>query len=126
MIAIYITRPRICEPAVAYQSVWKKSRPPNFIAAETTPINAPPAMKPDASNVPRSRRALLRAASVERVETYQLIKPPTMSGVFKYKGMNIPNAKGNTGTPSKLSNKAKIAPHHRASMEHLDPSSMAR
>ncbi len=40
----------------------------NFSRALTTPISAPPAMKPDAISVPRSKRALLRSASsFERV-----------------------------------------------------------
>lgn len=47
--------------------------PPKRMAALTTPINAPPAMNPDANRVPFSPRAALTAASLLRVVTYQLM-----------------------------------------------------
>ena len=50
--------------------------PPKRIAALTTPISAPPAMKPDASSVPFSPRSALRAASLLRLVTYQLRHRP--------------------------------------------------
>jgi hypothetical protein len=78
--------------------------------ALTTPISAPPAMKPEAIRVPRSARALLSAASFERVVTSHATSPPTTSGALRYMGMNIPSEKGRAGTPIPVSTSASTAP----------------
>ena len=59
------------------------STPAKRKAALTTPIKAPPAMNPEASKVPLFSRALFKSSSLLRVDTYQLISPPTTKGVFK-------------------------------------------
>ena len=82
----------------------------NFRRALTTPISAPPAMKPDAISVPRSKRALLRASSFERFETNHATRPPTTSGAFSSIGMNMPSAKASAGTPIEVSTSASAAP----------------
>ena len=69
-------------------SAMLASMPPNLSSALTTPIRAPPAIKPLAMSVPFSPRSLF---------TYQLIAPPTNSGTFNSNGMNIPSAKANAG-----------------------------
>ena len=79
-------------------SAFTRFIPPKRMAALITPINAPPAMKPEANSVPFSPRAALTALSLLRVVTYQLIAPPTTSGMFSSSGMNMPNAKANAGT----------------------------
>ena len=73
-------------------------------------MSAPPAMNPDAKSVPLSPRALLIASLFERVVTYQLIAPPTSSGIFSSKGMNIPRAKARAGTLQRSSTNAITAP----------------
>ena len=78
--------------------------------ALTTPIRAPPAMNPDASNVPFSPRALLTASSLLREVTYQLMAPPTSNGRFSSNGMNIPSAKARAGTLQNVSTNASAAP----------------
>ena len=78
--------------------------------ALTTPISAPPAMNPEAISVPRSMRALFSAASFERFETNQAIRPPTTSGALSSIGMNIPSAKARAGTPMAVSTRARAAP----------------
>ena len=87
--------------AVSYtqltQASFTRLIPPKRIAALTTPISAPPAMKPDASNVPFSPRSVLRVASLLRLVTYQLMAPPTTRGMFSCNGMNIPSANANAG-----------------------------
>ncbi len=78
--------------------------------ALTTPINAPPAMKPEARRVPLSFLALLISSSFERVLTNQLTRPPTSNGAFNSKGMNIPRENARAGTPSQLRRTARTAP----------------
>ena len=78
--------------------------------ALTTPIRAPPAMKPEAMRVPFSWRALLTAASLERVLTYQEIAPPTSSGRLRSMGMNMPRANGRAGTLNAVRISAIAAP----------------
>ena len=67
-------------------------------------------MKPDAKRVPLSPRALLTASSLERVVTYQFTAPPTKSGIFNSKGMNIPKAKAKAGTLQRSRMSAITAP----------------
>ena len=86
------------------------SNPANFSNALTTPISAPPAIKPLAMSVPRSPRCLFTSASLLREVTHQLIAPPTTSGTFSSKGMNIPNAKANAGTLHSVRIMANSAP----------------
>ena len=71
--------------------------PAKRISALTTPISAPPAMKPDAMRVPFSPRSLFASASFERVVTNQFTAPPTRSGMLSCMGMNIPSANGSAG-----------------------------
>ena len=73
---MYIASPNHSALFDAAQSAINHSTPTNFNTAETTPIKAPPAIKPDAIKVPRSKRALLSASSFEREDTNQAIKPP--------------------------------------------------
>ena len=87
-----------------------KLRPPKRIKALTTPMSAPPAMKPEAMSVPFSPRSLLMFSSFVRVVTYQLIAPPTTSGMFSSIGMNMPSAKARAGTPQSVSTMARTAP----------------
>ena len=70
----------ICDMGALMYAVLAKLSPPNCMPALTTPISAPPAMKPEARSVPFSLRRWLSETSVERALTYQLIRPPTMSG----------------------------------------------
>ena len=84
--------------------------PAKRMAALTTPIKAPPAMKPDASRVPFSRRTLFRAWSLLRLPTYQLMAPPISNGVFNSSGMNMPNANANAGILQKFRMMASTAP----------------
>jgi len=84
--------------------------PPNFISALTTPMRAPPAMKPLAMSVPFSPRALLTEASFERVVTNQLMAPPTTSGTLSSKGMNMPKATASAGMCSRSRTMAMTAP----------------
>ena len=83
-------------------------KPKKIIAALTTPMRAPPAMKPLANSVPRSLRAALTFSSLLRLPTNQLMMAPTSSGAFNCKGMNIPSEKGRAGTLSQLSNRAAV------------------
>ena len=69
--------------------------PPKRSRALTTPIKAPPAIKPEANSVPFSPRASLTALSLERVVTYQFTAPPITNGTFSSRGINIPKAKAN-------------------------------
>ena len=106
MIKIYITTANTSAPL----QVINQSAPQYFRIALITPIKAPPAINPEAINVPRSRRALFTFSSLLRVPTYQLTKPPINSGVFKSNGINIPRAKANAGTPIIVKINAKAAP----------------
>ena len=106
MITTYITTASHSAPLqVEYQSA-----PAYFNTALITPINAPPAIKPEAISVPLSRRILFTFSSLLRVDTYQLTKPPTNNGVFNSNGINIPKAKAKAGTPIMVRIKAKAAP----------------
>ena len=78
-------------------SAMLASMPPNFSRALTTPIKAPPAMKPLAMSVPFSPRSAFTLASLLREVTYQLMAPPTSSGTFSSNGINIPRAKARAG-----------------------------
>ena len=73
-------------------------------SALTTPIMAPPAINPEAMSVPLSLRALLVALSFDLELMSQAMKPPTKSGMFKAKGINMPKEKARAGMPI-LSNK---------------------
>ena len=108
MSSKYIINPTVCR--VASLKSWVYSNPANFIPALTTPMSAPPAMNPEAKNVPLSKRALFRAVSFERLPTYQLISPQMTKGVFSSNGMNIPKANAKAGTFSHVSRTARIAP----------------
>ena len=99
-----------CAGALASHSALAKLMPPNCMAALTTPIKAPPAMKPEARSVPRSPRRLFNSAEVEREVTYQLTAPPTMSGRLSCKGMNMPRAKARAEMPQALSRSEMRAP----------------
>lgn len=94
---IYITTAITPAKLLSIHSSFTRFIPPKRIVALTTPIKAPPAMKPEASNVPFSRRALFNAWSLLRLPTYQLIAPPINSGVFSSSGINIPNEKASAG-----------------------------
>ena len=78
--------------------------------ALTTPIKAPPAMKPDAMSVPFSLLASLISLSLLRVFTNQAMAPPTRRGRFKSIGMNIPNANGRAGNLQSVRMMAIAAP----------------
>lgn len=108
--AMYITSPNHSALFDAAQSAINHSTPTNFNTADTTPINAPPAIKPEAINVPRSKRALFNASSFEREDTNQATRPPITNGAFKYIGINIPNENANAGTPIAVKTNAKAAP----------------
>ena len=75
---------------LACHAVSVSSAPASFRIALTTPINAPPAIKPDASRVPLSWRALLSFSSLDLVLRYQLINPPANRGRLRCRGINIP------------------------------------
>lgn len=57
----YITTASPPAALLSIHSVLSKLMPAKRMAALTTPIKAPPAMKPDANKVPLSRRALFNA-----------------------------------------------------------------
>ena len=82
----------------------------NLSIALTTPINAPPAIKPDAMSVPLLLRALLSTSSLLRVLTYHEIAPPINKGILRSIGMNIPSANGSAGILAKVSINAITAP----------------
>ena len=100
----------MASPYCAFQSAMNQSTLKNFSSALTTPINAPPAMNPEAISVPLFRRASFRALSFERVLTYQEIAPPTSNGRLRSIGMNIPSANANAGILKKVSTMASTAP----------------
>ena len=106
--AMYITMARMLLAVSLSGLTYLK--PKKIIAALTTPMRAPPAMKPDAKRVPRSLRALLTFSSLLRLPTNQLMMAPTSSGALSYRGMNIPSEKGRAGTFNQLSSRARIAP----------------
>ena len=85
------------------------SAPKKAIIALTTPINAPPAMKPEAMSVPRLLFALACSASLWRL-TAHATKPPTTSGALSSIGINIPRAKGSAGSLIKVRIRAIRAP----------------
>ena len=70
-------------PGVCTQPDSMKSAPKKRRAALTTPIKAPPAMKPEANKVPSSPLDSLMALSFVRDVTYHCIKPPTNNGMFR-------------------------------------------
>ena len=82
----YMTTASISAALLDAHSSFIKLIPPKRKAALTTPIKAPPAIKPEASNVPFSKRAEFKLWSLLRLPTYQLIAPPIKSGVFRSKG----------------------------------------
>ena len=91
-------------------SSFTRFTPQKRIPALITPIKAPPAMNPEARRVPFSLRSEFIASSLERVVTYQLIAPPTKSGIFNSNGINIPNANASAGIPQSVSTMARTAP----------------
>ena len=107
---MYATSETICEIGASRYAALAKLSPPNCMPALTTPINAPPAMKPEASSVAFSFLRWFRLMSVDRELTYQFTKPPTISGKFSCKGMNIPKAKARAETPQQVSMIEMIAP----------------
>ena len=76
----YMTTASISAALLDAHSSFIKLIPPKRKAALTTPIKAPPAIKPEASNVPFSKRAEFKLWSLLRLPTYQLIAPPIKSG----------------------------------------------
>ena len=72
----YMTTASISAALLDAHSSFIKLIPPKRKAALTTPIKAPPAIKPEASNVPFSKRAEFKLWSLLRLPTYQLIAPP--------------------------------------------------
>ena len=109
-MATYITTANISAPEVAFHDEANQSAPKYLSSALTTPISAPPAIKPDAISVPRSRRAFFPRSLPLRLATYQLIRPPTRSGVLSSSGMNIPSANASAGTPIIVKISASAAP----------------
>ncbi len=106
----YMTTASISAALLDAHSSFIKLIPPKRKAALTTPIKAPPAIKPEASNVPFSKRAEFKLWSLLRLPTYQLIAPPIKSGVFRSKGINIPKANANAGILQKFNTTARTAP----------------
>ena len=72
----YMTTASISAALLDAHSSFIKLIPPKRKAALTTPIKAPPAIKPEASNVPFSKRAEFKLWSLLRLPTYQLMAPP--------------------------------------------------
>lgn len=103
-----MAHPRPC--VVPKESGDVYSKPAKRVSAANTPNSAPPAIRPDAIRVPRSRRASLSFLSAERLLTNQATRPPISIGVLSCSGMNIPRQNARAGTPSQLSNSASIAP----------------
>ena len=84
---MYATSEQISDKGFIHQSLAiDHSTPPNFNKADTTPINAPPAMNPLAIRVPFSPRSLFTFSSLDRDVTYQFMAPPTQR---KGKGRNM-------------------------------------
>ena len=108
---MYATREHSSERGFAHHvSAMENSTPPNFSSALTTPMRAPPAIKPLAMSVPFSPRALFTLWSLLRVVTYQLTAPPTTNGTFSSRGINIPSANARAGILSHVSTMARAAP----------------
>ena len=82
----------------------------NLRIALTTPMRAPPAMNPEAINVPFSVRAALSSLSLLRLPTYHETAPPMSIGMFRSIGMNIPRANGSAGILKNVSTRAITAP----------------
>ena len=93
----YAASDSACDSGSASHWGLMASKPPKRSSALTTPISAPPAMNPLAMSVPRSPRSWFSFLSLERVVTNQFTAPPTSSGRFSSRGMNIPRAKGSAG-----------------------------
>ena len=93
----------IASPYCIFHPVRNQSTLANLRIALTTPIRAPPAMKPDAMRVPFSTLLLFTSSSLLRLLTNHCTAPPIIKGIFNCKGMNIPNAKASTGTPNRFS-----------------------
>ena len=108
--APYATSESHCPTAEVFQCGMVRSSPPNLMTALTTPIKAPPAMKPEATSVPFSLRAVLTALSLERVDTYQATNPPISRGTSSDIGINIPRAKAKAGTRHSVKTTAITAP----------------
>ena len=107
---MYITMASTPAELLSIHLISTRMMPAKRMAALTTPIKAPPAMKPDASRVPFSRRTLFRAWSLLRFPTYQLLAPPISNGVFNSSGMNMPNANAIAGILQKFRMMASTAP----------------
>ena len=99
-----------CPAATEFQPLRNQSTPANFRIALTTPISAPPAMKPEAISVPFSWRAEFTASSLLRLLTYQLMAPPTSRGRLRSRGMNMPRQKARAGTLNTVRRMAIAAP----------------
>ena len=115
MIATYMNKATneahgVCAKAVPSAVLTIKSTLANFKIALTTPIKAPPAMKPEAIKVPLLLRALLRASSLLRVLTYHEIAPPINKGILRSIGINMPRANGNAGILATVNINAITAP----------------
>ena len=104
----YITHPSAW--VVPSEIGFSYLNPAKRVSAANTPNRAPPAISPELISVPRSRRALLTASSLLRVATKYAIAPPTRIGVLSWRGMNMPRQNARAGTPSQLSNTARMAP----------------
>ena len=109
MIAIISAGAAPEAPAV-FQPFMNQSTPANLRMAETTPMRAPPAMKPLAMSVPFSWRLRLSSASLLLVLTNQEIAPPTSSGRLRSMGMNIPRQNARAGTLKTVRSIAITAP----------------
>ena len=96
--------------SVHEDGAMKTSTFANFRIALTTPIKAPPAMKPDAMRVPFSIRASLTVWSLLRVLTNHETAPPTRRGRLSSSGMNIPRQNARAGTPHQFKTRAITAP----------------
>ena len=110
MMAIASAPLQIAPSAHLFQSYMNQSAPANLSTAETTPIRAPPAMKPDAISVPFFTLASFTSLSLLLLPTHQEMAPPSRSGKFKSIGMNIPRQNANVGTLQKFSSSAMAAP----------------
>ena len=108
---MYATSEQISDKGFVHQSLAiDHSTPPNFNKADTTPINAPPAMNPLAIRVPFSPRSLFTFSSLDRDVTYQFMAPPTTRGTFNCNGINIPSEKARAGIWQRSSTIAITAP----------------
>ena len=117
MIKIYITTANTSAPL----QLINQSAPQYFKIALITPIKAPPAINPEAINVPRSRRALFTFSSLLRVPTYQLTKPaPRRLPKFRRRRLH------NRPSPRHQPKSRRRHPHDRPPHRSLPPNGCSR